>query len=160
MQNKRFNLRILLPMLLLAALASVGAGTSSQVALGEFRTRGITADEKASWRLTGGSADSAGGDMVNLTNAELTFTTEAKEKIVVTSPNCQFNRQTKTGSSEAPLHVEHERLSVDGVGYDVLADQQELHIRSKVKMKIRMPPKPDAKPKAETPEAAKPADTP
>lgn len=141
MQEKTYNFALYC-LVLPALLACLGAGNSGQMAMGDFRTRGLTADGKASWKLNGGGAVTE-GDTVNLDNATLTFITETKEQIVATSPKCVFSRQAKTGSSDAPLHVVHRQATVDGVGYDVLAEQQQLHIRSKVKMTIR--PEKDAK---------------
>ena len=113
---------------------------SGRMTLGSFRTRGVTADGKGSWKLIGGNAVTQ-GNLVNLGNAELTFTTDAKETIVITTPVCAFNRLNRTGNSEAPLRVTHRQMTVDGSGYDLLAEQQEIHIRSQVKMKI-VPEKP------------------
>ena len=145
-----YNFSLLALVLLLAGLSDAWAATppagsraaadSGRMTLGSFRTRGVTADGKGSWKLVGGNAVTQ-GNLVNLGNAELTFITDAKETIVITTPVCAFNRLNRTGNSEAPLRVTHRQMTVDGVGYDILAEQQELHIRSQVTMKL-VPEKP------------------
>ena len=145
MPNNRFNLLFLLPVLLLALLpdawsATRSAADSGRTTLGSFRTRGMTADGKGSWKLVGGTAVTE-GNLVDLGNAELTFVTDTKETILITTPVCAFNRLNKTANSEAPLRVTHRQMTMDGVGYDLLAEQQEIHIRSQAKTRI-LPEKP------------------
>ncbi len=140
MNRLAYNLAVAGCVLLLAALPSVagknkGTAETGRITLGDFRTKGVTSDGKAQWQLRGGNAVTE-GVMVRLGNAELTFITQEKDTVVITSPRCEFNRLSKTGSSDAPLKVVHRQVTIEGVGYDVLAEQQAVHIRSNVKMTI------------------------
>ncbi|MFA5206038.1 MAG: hypothetical protein WC708_16700 [Lentisphaeria bacterium] len=100
-----------------------------------FVTRGVTAKDATPWRLEGEHAVIQ-GSQARLQGARLTFTTQEKDLIVITSPDFTFDRMTRSGHSEGPFHAEHRQFILDGVGYDVLADSQILHIRSQVQMRI------------------------
>ncbi len=100
--------------------------------------RGVTDDKRMDWTVHGGMAE-VDGALVRLRGVALTFKplTGTGDPVVVTSPRCEFNREDKTGNSDAPLHVHSRQVDVEGVGYDILTAQQQLHIRSQVHMKIR-----------------------
>jgi len=123
-------------MLPLPALAARGETDGGRMVLEKFRTRGVTDDQRTQWELSGGNAV-VEGPLVQLDDIELVFRSAKGETVVVTSPRCAFNRVTKTGASDAPLRVRNQMVTVDGVGYDILAGQQQLHIRDKVRMWVR-----------------------
>lgn len=139
------------------ALSGVASG---RLIMEDFRTRGMTDDGKTTWILFGKQAQLE-GNVVHLQDAELTFRTE-KDTVVITTPACTFDRTTRAGQSDAPLHVRNPQVTVDGVGYDILAGQQQLHIRSQVVMRIKtekgildraLPPAGGNSPAAEAPPA-------
>jgi hypothetical protein len=76
------------------------------------------------------------GPLANLKTVEVTFRTMDGDTFLITSPGCAFNRITKVGTSDEVIHVRSRRMTVDGVGYDIFAGQQKLHIRSRVVMHI------------------------
>lgn len=119
----RNTLPALLAALLLAAVPAIagkqkGPSDNGRLTMSDFRTQGVTSDGKQ-WVLRGGNAVKE-GSFVRMDNVELTITSQDGEKVVISSPKCLFNPQTKVCSSDAPLHVTSRQLTVDGVGYDVL----------------------------------------
>jgi hypothetical protein len=113
-------------------------GVSARLSLQDFRTRGKTEDQRTDWELSGRDAQLDGPSVV-LQTVEVTFRTADGETILITSPGCSFNRVTKIGASAEPLTVRSRRVRVDGVGYDIFAGQQKLHIRSQVVMHLERP---------------------
>jgi len=107
-----------------------------RVELGDFKTRGLADDQKTQWQLEGRHAN-VEGNQIRLKDATLTFRMEKGDTVVITSPGCIFDRLNRSGASDQPLRVVHARLIIDGVGYDILAAQQELHIRSRVKLLLK-----------------------
>lgn len=103
-----------------------------------FITRGVANQGGSPWRLEGKRAVIR-GSQADLQDARLTFTTQNKEPVVITSPRFAFDRLTKSGHSDGPIHVEHRQLILDGMGYDILTDSQVLHVRSQVQMRIVTP---------------------
>lgn len=116
--------------------AARGDADIGRMVLEQFRTRGVTDDQRTQWEIKGGNAV-VDGPQVLLENIELTFRSAKGDTVFITSPRCSFNRATQTGSSDAPLHVRNPMVTVDGVGYDILAAQQLLHIRTQVRMWIK-----------------------
>lgn len=123
---------------LATALGAVAAVTpeDTRIILEQFRTRGMSEDGRTEWELSGAHAV-VDGAQVELRDATLVFRSQKGETATITSPRFSFNRTEKSGASDAPLHVAHRQVVVDGVGYDILADQQVLHIRSQVRMRIQ-----------------------
>jgi len=103
-----------------------------------FITRGVAKQGGSPWHLEGARAVIR-GSQADLQDARLTFTTQNKEPVVITSPRFAFDRLTESGHSDGPIHVEHRQLVLDGMGYDILTDSQVLHIRSQVRMRIITP---------------------
>ena len=118
------------------ALGARGEADSGRMVLEKFRTRGVTDDQHTQWELSGGNAV-VEGPLVQLDDIELVFHSAKGDKVIVTSPHCAFNRVTQIGASDAPLRVRNQMVTVDGVGYDILAGQQQLHIRDKARMWIK-----------------------
>jgi hypothetical protein len=104
--------------------------------MNDFKTRGTGSDDGRSWELSGGKAVFQ-GRTVDLQQLLLTFTMADGATIKITSPRCKFNENTGVGSSDASLHAEGRGVVVDGVGYDVFVKEQKLHVRDRVRMKIR-----------------------
>ena len=109
---------------------------TGRMTMSDFRTRGTGAVDGRDWELSGGEAVLQ-GRTVDLQHLLLTFTMADGSKIEITSPRCSFNRDSLIGRSDAPLHAEARGVVVDGVGYDVFVKEQTLHVRRRVRMKIR-----------------------
>jgi hypothetical protein len=123
MNRRTYNFLLPALALLLACLPAdagkpKGPSDNGRLTMSDFRTRGVTSDGKQ-WMLRGGNAVKE-GSFVRMDDVELTITSTDGEKVVITSPKCIFNPQTKVCSSDAPLHVTSRQVTVDGVGYDVL----------------------------------------
>lgn len=103
-----------------------------------FITRGVANQGGSPWHLEGKRAVIR-GSQADLQDARLTFITQNKEPVVITSPRFAFDRLTKSGHSDGPIHVDHRQLTLDGMGYDILTDSQVLHIRNQVRMRIITP---------------------
>lgn len=101
-----------------------------------FRTQSCRQDGSREWEITGAKADVL-GVLAELAEVELTLYLRDGDPVLITSPACSFNQARETGTSGAPIHVRSKSFQLDGVGYDVLAGQQRLHVRSRVRMKIQ-----------------------
>ena len=124
------------------SLATVGSAADApalvdtgRLSLQDYRTRGRSDDRQTDWEIHGQDAQ-LDGPLANLKTVEVTFRTADGETFLITSPGCAFNRGTKVGSSEEEINVRSRRVTVDGVGYDIFAGQQKLHIRSRAVMHI------------------------
>ena len=120
----------------LPARDDIGTAENARMVLENFKMRGMAPDGRKQWDLHGAKAI-VEGPLANLEDALVVFYTAENEKFDITSPHCTFNRITKIGGSEAPLHAQGRTITIDGVGYDIFASEQRLHIRSQVKMKIK-----------------------
>jgi hypothetical protein len=74
-----------------------------------------------------------------LPGVELTLFSPDGSKYVLTSPKCEFNKLTKSGSSDQPVRIVGKNLEIKGVGYDFWPDQRRFFIRSKVEMHFTNP---------------------
>lgn len=139
MNRRPISFRPLLASLLLlsmtAAWATFDFGGNTLV-MEQFRTRGSSTDGKGTWMLEGSQAR-LDGPAIHLANAKLTYTDANGETTIITSPVASFNRAERRGHSDAPLRVENNQATVTGVGYDLLADQHKLFIRSHVHMTFK-----------------------
>ncbi len=131
--------RILAILLCILTLQGIGfafeINAGKRVVLSGFKTRGCREDGRLQWELQGATATLRRG-LAELSDVLLTFHLEDGRTAVVSSPKCMFNQGTKIGKSTAPIHVQSRTVVLDGVGYDILANKQKLHIRSKVRMCI------------------------
>lgn len=122
------------------ALRGAGASTgldTKRLVLTGFSTREKRADGTLKWHLRGRRAVLLGDD-ADIEDLDLTLRPEGgDEHIRMTSPKCLFNRATKVCRSSAQIHVKSESLEVHGIGYDIMTQEQKLHIRSSVRMVIR-----------------------
>jgi len=107
-----------------------------QVKLSDFKSRGCNEDGKLSWELWGASAE-VRGPKAQLEKVRLTFYLKDGERVLLTSPRCSFNQATQIGKSDEAIHVESQVMTLDGVGYDVLAETHKVRIRSNVRMIIK-----------------------
>ncbi len=74
-----------------------------------------------------------------LPGVELTLFSPDGSKYVLTSPKCEFDKQTNTGSSDQPVRIVGKDLEITGVGYDFWPDKRRFFIRSNVKMRFNNP---------------------
>lgn len=103
-----------------------------------FRTRSAESDDSSGWELSGDEAVIR-GEIASLSGFELTIRIPGRETLLVTSPQCDFDRTRKIGTSSESLDVRSTSMRLQGIGYDLLLDQQKLKLRSGVKMRIRAP---------------------
>lgn len=122
------------------ALRGAGAFTgvdTKRLVLTGFTTRERGPDGALKWHLKGRQAVLRGND-ADIEGLDLTLHPEqGDERIRLTSPKCLFNRATKVCRSSSPIHVKGESLEVYGVGYDIMTQEQKVHIRSRARMIIR-----------------------
>lgn len=105
--------------------------------LSDFSTRGVSESGKP-WLLTGSKAIIK-GLKTNLTDVVYqSFTAPNEPDIRITSPACVYERTEQTTRSSEEVHVTGENFTLDGVGYDFYHKDEKLHIRSRVRMKIRV----------------------
>jgi len=121
-------------LLLMAAGFDVRPGV--RMTMSGFKTRGCREDGSVEWEILGAKAE-VRGVLAELTQVKLTLYLREREPVLITSPSCSFNQASEAGSSDAPIHVKSRSFRLDGVGYDVLVGQQRLHVRSRVRMRIR-----------------------
>ncbi len=111
--------------------------TDTELVITRFKTRGADERGAVNWELEGAEARMAGGK-VRIRNVTVVFLPrDPGRRTRMTSLYCVLDRETRTVSSEAPLHVENAGFVLDGVGYDILTEQQKLFIRNKVRMHVR-----------------------
>ena len=138
--TSRCGAAALVVLLCVGALRGSGAfrGTGAdRLVLTGFSTRERRPDGSLKWQVNGRRAVVHGND-ADIEDLELTLCPEeGGEQLRLTSPKCLFNRVTKVCRSSAPIHVKSPSLEVRGVGYDIMAEEQKLHIRSNVRMVIR-----------------------
>ncbi len=127
-----------------ATYGDVGGGVAefaperAGLSIEHFVTRGVANQGGNPWHLEGQRAVIR-GSQADLQDARLTLITQNQEPVVITSPRFAFDRLTKSGHSDGPIHVDHRQLILDGLGYDILTDSQVLHIRNQVRMRIVTP---------------------
>lgn len=136
-------LRLLVSVLVVASAAGKAISgpfdtAGDGVVMSGFRTRSVESDDSSGWELSGNEAVIR-GKFVSLCGFELTIRIPGRETLRVTSPQCNFDRTRKIGTSGESLCVESESMKLKGTGYDLLLDQQKLKLRSNVRMRIRAP---------------------
>jgi hypothetical protein len=138
------------------------------VVLEGFETRGTDKDGKPQWELHGEKARLRGGQY-RLEDILLAVYLEQGGKATITSPRCVFDQARGIASSDAPLRVKSEEMTLQGEGYDFSIERRVLRIRSHVTMNVKKvgdhmsiadvfgPLAPEEKPaaKAEAPESQK-----
>mgnify|MGYP006281780439 FL=1 len=107
------------------------------VTISGFKTRGTGESGRVAWIVTGDKAR-LHGQKAELHNFEVVFhPRNPSRRVQVSSPECTFYRAAGRGHSAETLLVQGETFALRGKGYDVLVDEQKLHIRSRVCMYIR-----------------------
>jgi hypothetical protein len=126
----------LFPLILALALNATAQIGQDSIVFDDFIMRGNEENGDKSWQLHGEHAQ-MNGSIVKIDGLDVYFYMANGSATRVQSPNCKFNKTTRIGASPAPIHVEGDNMKLDGIGYDLLADQQKLIVRSKVQMWIR-----------------------
>jgi len=125
---------------LLALAGSVPRARSdllgSQIRLSEFRTRETADDGATEWELSGVEAVIQGG-IVEMKNVKLRLYLDDGSEALVTSPRSVFDRDAKMISSASAISIDSAAFELEGTGYDIPIEQERVHIRSKVHMKVR-----------------------
>jgi hypothetical protein len=144
--------RLAIPMLLslagglfLAAQDLAGLGSISF--RDGFVTKGLNPNGSPAWVFKGRQGAVRGQVIYvqddnpadNLPGVELTMFSPDGAKYVLTSPRCEFNKLTKTGSSDQPVKIVGKNIEITGVGYDFWPEQRRFFIRSKVEMTFTNP---------------------
>lgn len=126
-----------LGLVLMLASATVAQSISNTIEFDDFVMRGRDEQGRESWELHGEHATMQ-GTIVQIEGLDLQlFTANGSSVTRVLSPHCTFNKTTRTGQSPAHLRVVNDNMTLEGMGYDLLADQQKLKVRSEVTMWIR-----------------------
>ncbi len=107
---------------------------SGLMTIDDFKTRGQREDGSGQWELSGARATLLGETVKIETFTFRLFGAESAGEAVITSPHCLYHRTGRTAASQAPLHLVTSRFTLDGVGYDLSADNQTLHVRHQVRM--------------------------
>ncbi len=110
------------------------------ILLRDFKMRGVKTDGQPHWDLFGQAAD-VHGVMADIRGIRLLLYLDGGDRMEITSPSCRFDRVGKIGESDAEIKVRGQRLEMEGIGYNLLAEAQSLTVRSRVRMLIfRLPP--------------------
>ena len=133
--------------LALTAKAQIG---QNSIVFDDFVMRGNDETGGKSWQMHGAHAEMS-GTIVKIEELDVLFFMADGSVTRVQSPNCKFNKTTRIGASPSPIHVDGDNMKLDGIGYDLLADQQKLIVRSNVTMWIRQTDNAPIRTETETP---------
>lgn len=141
MRNRNQSTFPVLALFLAAALLAVGLAAldlegAYNIILDGFETRAVDPEGKSQWEIRGVKAKLRGG-LYDLEDIRLIVHLESGRQVNITSPHCIFDQARGIASSEAPLKVVSEDMTLAGVGYDLAAARKVLRIRSQVKMTLR-----------------------
>jgi len=103
---------------------------------GGFRTRGVKQDGTPHWELQGDEC-LLRGVHADLKGVNLVFFPDTTDEVTMTSPGCSFDTTTSVATSDAELKVEGRGMTLTGIGYRIVPQQQKLLVRRRVRMTIR-----------------------
>ena len=146
------KLRFTIPLVLLLAgglfLAAQDLAGLGTIAFSDgITTKGLNPNGSLAWIFKGRQAVFRGNVIYaqdddpkdDRPGIELTMFSPNGARYVLTSPKCEFNKLTKTGSSDQPVKIVGKNIEITGVGYDFWPDQRRFFIRSKVEMTVTNP---------------------
>jgi hypothetical protein len=111
-------------------------GPDTGVVLHGFQTRGAGGKNKTPWELSGAKATIREG-FYELEDFKVILHLEDGSEAVLTSPACKYDESRGVAESNAPIRVESDAMTLEGIGYDVLLEEKKLRVRSNVRMTIR-----------------------
>lgn len=127
---------ILAAVLLAVQLRALDLDGAHNIVLDGFETRAADPDGKSQWEIRGVRAKLRGG-LYDLEDIRLVVHLDSGRRVDIESPRCVFDQARGIASSDAPLKVVSEDMTLVGEGYDLAAARKVLRIRNQVKMTIR-----------------------
>jgi hypothetical protein len=113
----------------------LGTGTG-EIVLDDFATRRLHPDGSLNWQVAGRKAVIRGHTAELLDLTVLMSPRPGADLLTVTSPHCRYDQATNTVRSESRVEVEGSDMTIRGVGYEVLPEEQLVTIRSRVHMTV------------------------
>ena len=111
---------------------------SASMEIDDFTTRKTDDTGNTIWTLKGEQA-AVSGEKAALEDILLRLYPAGGpgQKVWLRSPQCNFNRSTRHGSSPAPLFVKTDAFRLSGQGYNMKLKEHKLHIKNNVQMVIK-----------------------
>jgi hypothetical protein len=137
MNNLRFHILLALCVVLAWGQMSMADGlplgtNEAQIIGFQASGQGILSETDAdgkpipySWRLNGKHAD-VRAPVFELTSFRLEVEIPGREKLVISSPFCQFDQKDRKISSTSPVVLDGQGLRMTGLGYDIFLQDQDV----------------------------------
>ncbi len=111
-----------------------------RLSLSKFNLREFRDNGDLAWQITGERAVTVGG-RVRLFQVRMQLQTGG-DRYDVTTPACEFDRQTRAAHGDQPVVIRSRNITVEGVGFDVDPTAARLTIRRQGKVTVSNPDQP------------------